>query len=168
MKEQLVWSHRAVRVNWTWIRVPDHNRWSQSWKLDSLENDSITTRVIKKTCLCSSGHMTVWVWVSVAARYLSSWANMERWQSPKSKPQIFTFLSAEPVAISVLSWLTETQGQSQAERTVGQDDLDLSTSRFHKLRHWQLWSTINQQWLSKCWINSYKSFWKVSSRVFDL
>lgn len=48
MKEQLVWSHRAVRVNWTWIRVPDHNRWSQSWKLDSLENDSITTHVIKK------------------------------------------------------------------------------------------------------------------------
>lgn len=41
--------------------------------------------------------------------YLSSWANMERWQSPKSRPQIFTFLSAEPVAMSALSWVQQTQ-----------------------------------------------------------
>lgn len=39
--------------------------------------------------------------------YLSSCANMERWQSPKSKPQIFTFRSAEPVAMSVLSCSTQ-------------------------------------------------------------
>lgn len=54
------------------------------------------------------------VWVC-AGQYLSSWANMERWQSPKSKPQIFTFLSAEPVAIIVLSWLRDTQGQSRED-----------------------------------------------------
>ena len=37
MKEQLVWSHRAVWVNRTWIIVPEHNTWSQSWKLESPE-----------------------------------------------------------------------------------------------------------------------------------
>lgn len=36
--------------------------------------------------------------------YLSSWANRERWQSPKSSPQILTLRSAEPVTISALSW----------------------------------------------------------------
>lgn len=36
--------------------------------------------------------------------YLSSCAKRDLWQSPKSKPQIFTFLSAEPVAMSAPSY----------------------------------------------------------------
>lgn len=36
--------------------------------------------------------------------YLSSCAKRDLWQSPKSRPQIFTFLSAEPVAIRAPSY----------------------------------------------------------------
>lgn len=39
--------------------------------------------------------------------HLSSCAKRDLWQSPKSKPQIFTFLSAEPVAISAPSYEEE-------------------------------------------------------------
>lgn len=65
--------------------------------------------------------MTLWRRETISARgprlrssagtYLSSWANMERWQSPKSSPQIFTFLSAEPVAMSVLSCSTQVESR---------------------------------------------------------
>lgn len=34
---------------------------------------------------------------------LSSWAKIDLWQSPKSSPQIFTFLSAEQVTMSLES-----------------------------------------------------------------
>lgn len=50
--------------------------------------------------------------------YLSSCANIERWQSPKSKPQIFTFLSAEPVAIKALSCKTRTASHKQHLSTI--------------------------------------------------
>lgn len=36
--------------------------------------------------------------------YLSSWAKIDLWQSPKSSPQILMFRSADPDTNSVLSW----------------------------------------------------------------
>ena len=105
------------RVNRTRIRVPDHSRWSQSWKPDSVEKwfhrrIYLIGKILPNTPVAVFGSEC-----ALLGRYLSSWANMERWQSPKSKPQIFKFLSAEPVAIIVLSWIwMKTQGQSQGGR----------------------------------------------------
>ena len=41
--------------------------------------------------------------ITVKKPNLSSWANMDLWQSPKSKPQILMLRSAEPVTRRVLS-----------------------------------------------------------------
>ena len=51
---------------------------------------------------------------------LSSCANMERWQSPKSSPHILMFLSDEPVTSRVLSCKRWEGGGEEGERRGGE------------------------------------------------
>ena len=48
---------------------------------------------------------------------LSSWANIDRWQSPKSRPQILMLRSADPVTMRVLSCVSRNNQTGYSTRS---------------------------------------------------